>query len=94
VATAASEQSRQVQRRAGRRPRLSVNPLLAAAMLLLTLGQHLRGRHATDQDLAGVPDPGTSGVLGAVNHLELGVQVGKPPLRPLPPRAAVGKLAL
>jgi hypothetical protein len=61
-------------------------------MLLLALGQHLRGSHPTHQHLAGLPDPGRPGVLGVVDHLQLRVQVGKLLLRPLPPPAAVGQL--
>jgi hypothetical protein len=45
---------------------------LLEAVLLLAFDQHLRGRHPSDQHLAGLPDPGGPGVLGVVDHLQLG----------------------
>ena len=66
---------------------------LLEAVVLLAFDQHLRGRHPSDQHLAGLADPSSPGVLGVIEHLQLGVQKAKAPRRPLPPHSAVGQLA-
>ena len=82
---------------AGGRSRPRTAPLavvrLLEAMVLLAFGQHLRGRHPSDQNLTGLADPRSPGLLGVIDHLQLGVQKAKPPRRPLPPHSAVGQLA-
>jgi hypothetical protein len=67
--------------------------MLLRAVLLVAFGQHRRGSHPTHQPLAGLPDPDRPGVLGVVDYLQLGIQLGKLLLRPLLPPAAVGQLA-
>src|SRR6266508_616892 len=62
-------------------------------LVLLALVQDLGGGQPADQHLAGASDPRGPSLLRPLDDLELGVHKGKPPLRPLPQPAAVGKLA-
>jgi hypothetical protein len=59
----------------------------------MVVGQDLGGGHPTDQHLAGPGDPPHPGLLGRLDHPQLGLQHRQAPLRLLAPPATVSQLA-